>query len=415
MQFVSTLVSTPIWLLLFSVSLFAADANWPQWRGPQRDDISSETGLLASWPEAGPPRKWMFSDCGVGYGGPAIVGNRLYIMGGRDGNTELICLDTTDGHEVWATPLGSTLDNGWGDGPRGTPTVDGDKVYALAGGGNLVCLRRKNGEIVWTKAMTDLGGKQPYWGYAESPLVHDKLVLCTPGGEQGTIAALDKLSGKPVWQCEKLTDGAQYSSIVLMQYAGKKTGVQLLQKQLVGFDITDGKLLWSTPWPGAVAVVPTPIVRGNQVYVTSGYGAGCKLVTIGRDFSVGIEYENKVISNHHGGVILRDNHVYGHSNRKGWTCQNFTTGEEMWQDKKVLSKGSIAYADGHFYCLGEEEGEVVLIDATSEGWQEQGRFTLDPQTELRKPSGKVWTHPVIVGGRLYLRDQDLVYCYDVKK
>ena len=413
MKFVGTLVSAPLWLLLFSVSLFAADGNWPQWRGPQRDDVSSESGLLASWPDAGPPREWMFSDCGVGYSGPAVVDNRLYIMGGRDGNTELICLDATDGHELWSKSLGPILENDWGDGPRSTPTVDGEMIYAMAGRGNLVCLRKNDGSVVWTKAMNDLGGEVPKWGCAESPLVHEDLVLCTPGGDRGTIAALDKHTGDVIWQCQELTDLAHYSSIVLMKQAGKTIGVQLLQNQLVGFDVATGKLLWSTPWPGQVAVIPTPIVRGNQVYVTSGYGAGCMMVTIGDDVSVEPAYDNKVMGNQHGGVILLDDHLYGYSDRKGWTCQEFTTGEKIWQDKSVLGKGAIAFADGHFYCLTENEGEVVLIDATSDGWREQGRFTLEPQTDLRKPKGKIWTHPVIVGGRLYLRDQDLVYCYDV--
>jgi outer membrane protein assembly factor BamB len=162
-----------------------------------------------------------------------------------------------------------------------------------------------------------------------------------------------------------------------------------------------------------VAVIPTPIVRGNQVYATSGYGAGCLLVTIGDDQSVERVYENKVMSDHHGGVILVGDHVYGHSDNKGWTCQDFATGKKTWQDKEVFGKGSIACANGLFYCLSEDEGEVALVAASTEGWLEQGRFKLEPQTDLRKPRGKIWTHPVVDGGRLYLRDQNLLYCYNV--
>ena len=403
-------------LLLLTVlfqNTSAATGDWPQWRGPQRDDVSAESGLLASWPEDGPPRKWLFRNCGIGYAGPAIVEGRLYIMGGREGYAQLICLDTTDGRELWATNLGPIFENSWGDGPRSTPTVDGQLIYAMTAKGNLVCLRKDNGSVVWNQEMTDLGGRVPIWGYSESPLVFQDLVLCTPGGEQGAIVAMDKLTGEIRWRCEELTDMAHYSSIVLMQHGGKTAGVQLLETQLVGIALSDGKLLWSTPWPGSTAVVPTPLVRGNQVYATSSYGAGCKLLTIGNDFSVDVDYENKIMVNHHGGVILVEDHVYGYSDRKGWTCQDFATGEYVWRDKSSLGKGAIAYADDHFYCLSEDQGEVVLIDATTDGWQEKGRFVLKPQSELRKPRGRIWVHPVIAGGRLYLRDQDLVYCYDV--
>ncbi len=393
----------------------SAEGNWPQWRGILRDDISEEAGLLKTWPEGGPTRLWMFEDCGVGYSGPAVVGTRLYTMGGRDGVEQLICIDANNGHELWSTPLGPLLENSWGDGPRSTPTVDGKMIYALAANGNLVAVRAADGAVVWTTAMQDLGGDVPNWGYAESPLVYQGRVLCTPGGSRGTIAALDRQSGEVVWQSEELTDGAHYASIVLMQHAGKTVAVQLLGKQLVGVDVANGALLWSTPWPGAVAVIPTPIVRGNQVYVTAGYGAGCKLITVDDQHNVEVVYENKRMTNQHGGAILLADHVYGHSDGKGWTCQEFATGVKAWHEKNALGKGAIAYADDHFYCISEDEGEVVLIGASPEGWQEQGRFTLEPQTELRKPKGRIWTHPVITGGRLYLRDQDLLYCFDVSQ
>jgi len=412
MQFRRTTVCVVL-LVITIAAPQAAEGDWPQWRGPLRDGKSTDTGLLETWPEEGPSLQWIFEDCGVGYSIPAIVGTRLYTMGGRNGEEELICLDTADGHEVWSTPLGPLFENDWGGGPRSTPTVDGEKIYALSASGNLACLRVADGSVVWTAEMQDFGGEVPRWGYSESLLIHHEKLLCTPGGKQGTIAALDKHSGELLWQSEELTDMAHYSSIVLMEHAGKTVGVQLLEKQLIGFDVADGALLWSTPWPGAVAVIPTPIVNDNQVYTTSGYGAGCQLITIGDQQSVDIVYDNKGMTNQHGGVILLDDHLYGYSDSKGWTCQEFATGEKVWQNKKVLGKGAIGYADGHFYCISEDEGEVVLIEASTDGWQERGRFELQPQTELRKPRGKIWTHPVITGGKLYLRDQDLVYCYDV--
>jgi outer membrane protein assembly factor BamB len=184
---------------------------------------------------------------------------------------------------------------------------------------------------------------------------------------------------------------------------------------VVGFDLGDGGLIWSTPFPGRVAVIPTPIVRGNEVFVTAGYGAGCLKVRIGEDNSVEQLYDNNIMVNHHGGVVLVGDHLYGHSDGKGWTCQNFETGERVWMERSALGKGSVAYADGRLYCYSEDTGEVVLAAASPEGWQEHGRFTLEPQTEQRKSQGKIWTHPVVADGRLYLRDQELLFAFDVKE
>ena len=405
--------------VLLPTALWAIDAGstegpWPQWRGPGRDDLSTETGLLESWPEGGPKQLWSSDQCGIGYAGPAIVGDRLYILGAREGQEFLLCLDVKTGNELWASLIGPELENSWGNGPRGTPTVDGEHIYTMGGRGNLVCLRTQNGSEVWSITMEDLGGKIPKWGYSESPLIHNKKLLCTPGSEQGAIVALDKANGRLLWQTKGLTDRAHYSSIMVKEHAGKMMGTQLLVSQLVGFDLQDGKVLWSVPWEGSVAVVPTPVFWKDCVYATSGYGSGCMLVRITDDFTVDVVYDNKLISNHHGGVILLDDHIYGHSNHKGWTCQNVATGKKVWQERHELDKGAIAYADQRFYCLGEDTGDVVLIAATTEGWREHGRFTLEPQSELRSPKGRIWTHPVIADGRLYLRDQELLYCFDIR-
>jgi len=219
-----------------------------------------------------------------------------------------------------------------------------------------------------------------------------------------------------LWQTEDLTDQAHYSSIVVKEHAGKTMGVQLLVSQLVGFDLEDGTVLWSAAWPGYMAVIPTPVFWEDCVYVTAGYGAGCMLVRVGEDFSAEAEvvYDNKLVTNQHGGVILLDDHIYGHSDNKGWTCQEVATGKRVWRERHALGKGAIAYADNRFYCLGEDTGDVVLIAAGTEGWKEHGRFTLNPQSELRLPKGRIWTHPVIADGRLYLRDQELLTCFDVR-
>lgn len=395
-----------------SLPALNANLDWPQWRGPDRSGASKETGLLKSWPAGGPKRVWLYENAGNGYSGPAIVNGKLYTLGTRDGNEILLVLEANTGKELLASKLGAVLDDDRGDGPRGTPTIDGDRVYALTGPGKLVCVNLADGKVLWSATMQQLGGKVPRWGYSESVLVDGPKVVCTPGGAKGALAAFDKMTGKLLWQSKEFTDPAHYSSIVPAQINGALQYVQRTATSVVGIAPNDGKLLWQTSFPGRTAVVPTPIVRENEVYVTAGYGAGCKLVRIGAGNDVTTVYENKVMKNHHGGVILVGDYLYGH-NDLAWACQNFKTGEEVWSQRAV-GKGAVGYADGMLYCLDEGSGAVVLADASPNGWKEHGRFKLDPQTRIRSSGGRIWTHPVISNGKLYLRDQDLIYCYDVK-
>ena len=396
-----------------------ASGDWPQWRGPARDDLSTETGLLKQWPADGPKKLWSFTNAGQGYSGFSVVGGKLFTLGTRDGGEVVICLDAAKGTELWVAKLGPILDNKWGDGPRGTPTVDGDRVYALGGDGTLVALQLKDGKELWRTTMADLGGKRPGWGYTESVLVDGPQVVCTPGGGKGAVAALDKLTGKVLWQAKDFTDGAQYSSIVPATINGQPQYVQRSMESIVGLSPKDGALLWKQAYPGKTAVIPTPIVKGNQIYVTAGYGIGSLSFTVDASHKITPLFDetsgtNKVMKNHHGGVILLGDHIYGYSDGLGWTCQDFKTGAEVWSEKKALGKGAISYADGMFYLLEESSGNVVLIEASPKGWSEKSRFKLDPQTAIRSPQGRIWTHPVIANGRLYLRDQDLIFCYAVK-
>ncbi len=410
--------------------------QWPQWRGPDRTDLSTETGLQQQWPEGGqgPKRLWLSRDAGIGYSGPAVVDGVLYTMGARplsvagvgdggeateidpDAKAYVIALDANTGKELWATEVGDLFENNWGNGPRSTPTVDGDWRYALGAKGDLVCLRREDGAVRWRKSFTeDLGGEIPQWGFCESVLVDGDRVVCTPGGGEGAMAALDKRTGEVIWRSKDFTDGAQYASIIAIENGGKRQYVQLTQEHLVGIDAANGDLLWSSDWPGRVAVVPTPISHHDSVYISSGYGVGCKLLQLNAENQAEEVYANRMMKNHHGGVILFNGHLYGYSDGVGWLCQDFQSGEKVWSEKKELGKGGIAYADGRFYCVDESDGRVVLIDASPKGWQSRGEFLLEPQTQLRKPAGRIWTHPVIVDGKLYLRDQELLYCYDVRE
>ncbi len=403
---------TTLALTAACVSLVAA-SDWPQWRGPDRTDVSKETGLLKSWPAGGPKRVWLFENAGHGYSGPAIAGGKYFTLGTRDGSEILLALDANTGKELWTAPLGSILENGWGGGPRGTPAVDGGNVYALSGKGDLACVSAADGKVGWKASLKTFGGKTPGWGYTESVLVDGDLVVCTPGGAQGALVALNKKTGALVWQSKEFTDLAHYSSIVPAKINGADTYVQRTEKSIVGLAVKDGKLLWKTDFPfGRTAVIPTPIVRDNIVYVSAGYGAGCKEIKINPDNTVTTIFENKVMKNHHGGVILVGDHLYGHGD-PGWVCQDFKTGEEVW-NHRGFGKGAVAFADGMLYCLEEGSGTLVLAEASPTGWKEHGRFKLDPQTKIRNPQGRVWTHPVIANGKLYLRDQDLISCYDIK-
>ena len=399
-------------LLLLSRSVSGED--WPQWRGPDRSDVSTETGLLKKWPEEGPSRVWLNDNVGLGYSGFSIVGERLFTMGARDQTEFLICLDANTGAEIWATEIGPALNNGWGDGPRGTPTVDGDRVYSMGGTGHLICVEAASGKELWHATMSKLGGKSPQWGYCESVLVDGPRVVCTPGGSEGSLVAFNKDDGEVLWRSTDLQNGAQYASVVPAVIHGEAQYIQLFQDALAAVAPETGKLLWKTNWPGKTAVIPTPIVKGNQIFVTSGYGVGCTLIQISDDNQPSEIYFNKNMKNHHGGVLLLGDYVYGHSDGVGWMCLEFETGNIAWNERGALGKGCVTCADGMLYCVDEGSGEVALVEASPTGWNEHSRFKMTPQTSRRSPRGRIWTHPVVSHGKLYLRDQDLLYCYDIK-
>ena len=406
-------ILTTSFILSSYFSLLAT--NWPSWRGELRDGVTKETGLLQEWPSDGPNKLWVSDQAGLGYSGFTIQDGILFTMGAFDKSESLLAFNANSGKKLWSLKVGELLTNGWGDGPRMSPSVSGKKVYALGGKGNLVCVDIKSGKKLWQKSLVqDLGGKVPGWGYTESVLIDNGKIICTPGGKEGTLAALDANSGKTIWRTTNFADGAQYSSPISITHRGQAQYVQLVMKNVVGVDPKNGSILWKSSWPGKVAVIPTPIFSGGYVYITAGYGVGCKLIDIGKNYPSDV-YENKVMKNHHGGVIKVGEHLYGYSDGVGWACQDFKTGELVWNEKKALGKGAIAYADKRFYCQGEGDGKVILIEASPNGWKTHGEFTINPQTKKRNPKGRVWTHPVICNGKLYLRDQEYILCYDLKK
>jgi outer membrane protein assembly factor BamB len=409
-------------------SLLAAPAptatpsfDWPQWRGPERNDISKENDLLKEWPNGGPTLLWNSDEGGNGYAGPAVVGDRYYTMGADEKSEYVLCLDVANGKQVWRRDYGTRFKNAnWGDGPRCTPTIDGDLLYGIGGQGDIVCAKIADGTIVWEKNMKkDLAGQQMSgWGYTESPLIDGELMVCTPGGDKGAVAALDKKTGDVKWRSKEFTDKAGYSSLVIGNCGGIKQYVQMTGDSVAGIAANDGRLLWRFPCSNKTAAIPTPIVDGDLVYSTSGYGAGCRLVKVtagsGKETEKADEvYADKAMTNHHGGVVKVGDHLYGYSDNGGaWICQDFKTGKVVWSEKK-LGKGSVTCAGGMLYLYSEGKGECVLIDASPAGWKEHGRFTI-PKTAKRPSGAGIRTHPVVANGRLYLRDQELLFAFDVR-
>ena len=394
--------------------------DWPSWRGADRNGHSPDKGVLAKWPDGGPKLVWAFEDCGKGYSSPSVVGNRLYYTGSRKGKAEIICLDAGSGEEVWSTIIGidpeKGYNTGWGAGTRGAPTVDDGLLYAMNANGDLVCVTADKGEKKWALSLVeDFGGGIPGWGYSESPLIDGNKLIVPPGGAQGAIVALDKKTGKAIWQSKDLKDGAQYSSVIVADVKGKRQYIQLFMKTLAGVDAETGDVLWTSKWPGRTAVIPTPIYSDGHVYISSGYGVGSKLVDITGGEAKDV-WSNKVMKNHHGGVIKVGDHLYGFSDGPGLVCQDFKTGEQVWNERgEGKSKGAVHYVDGMLVCIDESEGSCFLAKASPDGFEELGRFPMPSKTKLRDGNGgKVWTHPVVVNGKLYLRDQDLVFCFDVQ-
>ncbi|HET9524607.1 MAG TPA: PQQ-binding-like beta-propeller repeat protein [Pyrinomonadaceae bacterium] len=404
-----------VWVLLLVLSAVsvsfaqsaANNANWPQWRGPNRDGVSKETGLLKQWPAEGPPLVWKATGAGRGYSSFSVANGRLYTMGLRDDREFVIAFDIANGKELWATPHpNSAFRNDRGDGPRGTPTVDGDKVYALGGNGDLSALDARTGKVAWTKnILKEFGGRNITWGISESPLIIGNKLLVNPGGQGASIVALNKSDGSLIWKSQ--SDRAGYSSAIPVEVNGGTQVVFFTHQRAVGLDLKDGRLLWEYARPANdVANAATPIARGNRVFISSDYGTGGGVVEIKPDGQAQEVWFTRDVRNHHSSSVLVGDHLYGFSSAILMAVK-FDTGEIAWRDRSV-GKGSLVYADGRLYCFSEN-GVMGLVEATPSGYVERGRFRIE------QGSLPTWTHPVVAGGRLYLRDQDTIYAYDVRQ
>jgi outer membrane protein assembly factor BamB len=402
-------------------------ADWPRFHGPNSDSICPETGLLAKWPKAGPPLAWKLEGLGKGYSTVSIAGGRLFTMGDLklDGQEEaqfVMAFDLQSHKRLWAVRVGPPHEDG---GPRCTPTVDEELVYCLGTDGDLVCVEAATGKVRWQKNLAkDFGGKMMSgWKYSESPLVDGPRLLCTPGGNDAIIVALDKQTGEPIWRAAmpelgpKGKDGAGYSSMVVAEIDGVRQYVQMVGRGVVAVEAESGKFLWScNKIANSVANITAPIVRGNQVFCTTSYKTGSTLVEVRRR---GNAFEAKEIyflgpkefENHHGGVILLGKHVYGGSGQNAGepVCLELATGKIAWSEK-APARGSAAvlYADGHLY-FRYDTGTVVLVQTTPKAFRVTGTFM--PLTG----EGPAWAHPVIHDGKLYLRHGDVLGCYDLRK
>ena len=390
----------------------APNGEWPQWRGPQRNGLSADKGLLKQWPAAGPSKVWSISNLGDGYGSLAIVGDNIYVQGTKGSASTLFCLNRADGKTIWTAALGPKVDEGRGNGPRSTPTVDGDRVYALTENGDLACLKTQDASRLWSKnILKEFGGSNPGWLLSESPLVDGDHLIVTPGGNGAGIVALDKLTGKPIWTSKDLSDKAAYSSCIAADVGGVRTIMNFTSKAAVGVRANDGKLMWRyDKVANGVANCTTPIFADDKVFFTSDYGTGGALLGLSAqngEVKAQEIYFTKDMRNRHGGVVLVNGYLYGFSGYPGpLTCLEFTTGKKMWADRSV-GVGSITYADGMLYVLGEKQ-MVGLVEASPKGYVEKGRFPIPDQGR------DSWAHPVVVGGRLYIRNQGTLTSYNVK-
>jgi outer membrane protein assembly factor BamB len=461
-------------LILTLTAGVANAADWPQWQGPDRNAVSKETGLLKEWPKDGPPLAWKIADLGGGYSAPSVAAGRIFGMSNRGDYQVVWALSEADGTEQWAMRVGPAVRQGMRqgiEGPGSTPTVDGELLYVVGHGGDLACLQARDGKIVWQKNLVrDFGGRLPTWRFNESPLVDGDKVICTPGGADAMLVALNKLTGETIWKTQVPGaaggpggaaggadgpgrgpggapggsgrpggpggpgggrggrggpggggSGAAYSSAIAIDFEGQRQYVQLTAKALIGVAASDGKLLWQYDKPAnRMGInISTPLYHDGMIFASSAYGAGGGLVKLSKGAGGAIKAEEvylaRKMQNHHGGMVVVDGALYAASggNEGGFlVCLDFKTGNVLWDERdsgqRRATKGSVALADGRIYYR-TEEGAMLLIEPNPKQYTERGRFEQPDRTQ--QPG---WSHPVIANGKMYLRDQDVLFCYDVK-
>jgi outer membrane protein assembly factor BamB len=404
---------------LFAASLYAND--WPQWRGARRDGISQETGLLKEWPKEGPKLVWEAKGIGSGYSTPAVVGRWLYLLSNEGLENESVqALSVEDGKRVWSTRLGKVGNPDQQPkfpAARSTPTVEGSFLYALGSDGDLACVAIDTGKVSWHKNLrTDFAGKPGTWAYSESPLIDGDVLVCTPGGSEATVVALDKKTGEVIWKCAVPGgDEAAYASAIIVDAGGTKQYVQVLQKGLVGVAAKSGKFLWR--YDKIVsrygANIPTPVAKDGYIY-SAGAGTGGGLIKLkSQADGVAVEevYFSPKLPTAIGGVVRVGDFLYG-TTSEALLCIELVSGNVKWQER-ALGAASSCVAENRLYLHGEN-GEVALVEAVSDGYHEKGRFAPPEQPARLNQMEKAWTYPVVANGRLYIRDQNMLWAYDIR-
>jgi len=413
----NVLVATALPSLLLAQASHAAD--WPQWRGPNRDGVSEEKGLLKEWSKGGPKLVWQVKDIGAGFSTPAIVGERIYVIANEGLDNEFVeALSVSDGKKVWSTTIGKVGNPDQRPNypaARSTPTVDAASIYALGSDGDIVALETATGKLRWKKNLrTDFGGVPGRWAYSESPLVDGETLVCTPGGATASVVALNKKTGDVIWKA--VVPGgepAAYASAMVIKSGNLRQYVQMLDKGLVGIDAKSGKVLWRSNKTVSKfgATIPTPVVYDSEVY-SAGSGSGGALVKLkSADGKVEPEqvYFSPKLPTAIGGAVKVGDLLFG-TGATGLVCSDFASGEIKWEDR-ALGSASLCFADGNLYIHGEN-GEVALVAAAPDGYHEKGRFK--PADQPNHGSAKAWAYPALANGKLYIRDTGTLWCYDVK-
>jgi hypothetical protein len=428
----SLLIAASLCLLIvgLATSVHADPTDWPQWRGPQRDGHAAPQMLAQSWPSEGPKLKWQASDLGAGYSSVSVANGRLYTMGSNETHSFAACYDSKTGKRLWQTNISRAgvsgdYNKGWGGGPRSTPTVNGDHIYVLSDIGVVAALKLESGDLLWkVDLVAEHGGGIPKWGYSESVLIDGQRVVVTAGGAKFMVA-LDRQTGRLLWNSKGVNASAHYVSTMKGSFAGIEYYVTAAEIGVIAFDCQSGEQLFANSLTGnETATIPTPLLIGtDRIYHTSAYGAGnvlLKLAGSGTSVTADVVYhlDNKTMSNHHGGVVLVNDVIYGFTKVDGgmWMAQSLRTGETLWKEEIRGNKsGSIAYADGRLYCYNDGDGSLHLVEPSRNNFRTVGKLTIPQQTELPRDRGAIWAHPVIANQTLFIRDQDLLFAYDIKR
>lgn len=415
-----------LWAIVFvQTNVFhvavAQEPEWTEWKGPNRDGKSFSTGLLDHWPKAGPTLLWKAAGLGEGYSNFAFYDDKMFTEGDFDGECYVIAMDRENGRILYKIHIGPGGELGGYFGPKSTPATDGTYLFALNQQGYLLCAELETGRTVWSINLhTELGGRVTpskaaadiHWGYAELPLVDGNRLLCIPGGTDGTVAALDKTTGKVLWRSKDLTDLASYTSIVPITVDGVPMYLVLTDMSVTGLRPETGEILWHADFPG-YGVCSDPVYADGVVFASSAYNVGAVAYRVQKNedgmFMATEIYADKKIDNKHFGTIYHDGYLYTMTDRGSLVCLEMKTGQVQWEERRRLrARCAIGYVDGHLILRAENSGELILVAATPEKYVEQGRFTPPDRSDQN-----AWTYPIVVRKKLYVRDQDTVYCYDL--